>query len=85
MSDIKIDMETAREHADSIRLVGAGLCQVLAFVLIINSSGFIYGGKETFTVLFMLAASVLAGWSLYGFLRPKEAAEPPKPVHERMP
>lgn len=56
-------------HAQPIRLAAAGLCQVLAFLLIINSSGFIYGGRETFIVLLMLAATILSSISLYRFVR----------------
>jgi hypothetical protein len=61
-------------HAQPTRLAAAGLCQVLAFLLIINSSGFIYGGRETFIVLLMLAATILSSISLYRFLRPSHDA-----------
>lgn len=37
------DREWFMEHALPIRLVGAGVCQLLAFILLIDSSGFIYG------------------------------------------
>ncbi|MGD0378142.1 MAG: hypothetical protein ABSB01_26655 [Streptosporangiaceae bacterium] len=74
-SNTKIDRAFVLEHAQPIRLVGAGVCQLLAFVLIIGSSGIIYGGKETFIVLLLLAATALAGISLYRFLRPGHASE----------
>ncbi len=64
------DREWVMEHAQPIRLVGAGVCQLLAFILIIDSSGFIYGGHEVFIVVLMLAATGLAGYSLFRFLSP---------------
>jgi hypothetical protein len=66
----RLDTKFVLEHAQPIRLAAAGVCQVLAFVLILGSSGFIYGFKETFILILMLAATVLAGISLYRFLRP---------------
>jgi hypothetical protein len=70
----KVDLGYVLVHAQPIRLAAAGLCQVLAFLLIINSSGFIYGGRETFIVLLMLAATILSSISLYRFLRPSHDA-----------
>jgi hypothetical protein len=64
-SKLELDTERIAGHAQAIRLTGAGVFQVLAFILIINSSGFIYGGKETWIVLFIAAATALAGFSLY--------------------
>jgi len=67
-----IDRAYLAEHAQPIRLVGAGVCQLLAVLLILDSSGFIYGGHEVFIVVFMLAATALAGYALFRYLRPAE-------------
>lgn len=72
-SKAEVDLAYVLEHAQPIRLAAAGLCQALAFLLLISSSGFIYGGRETFIVLLMLAATALAGISSYRFLRPSTA------------
>jgi hypothetical protein len=65
-----IDREWIVAHAQPIRLVSAGVCQLLALILIITASyNFVEGTREIFVVLFMLAATVLAGISLYRFLR----------------
>jgi hypothetical protein len=69
-------------HAQLIRLCAAGLCQLIALVLVLTApSGYLYGGQRTVVILLMIAAPVLAAWSLYAYLLP---AEPSQPVaHER--
>jgi hypothetical protein len=72
MDTKEIDRTYIMEHAQPIRLVAAGVCQLIAFLLIIDSSGFIYGGHEVFIVVLMLAATGLAGYALFRYLRPAE-------------
>jgi hypothetical protein len=69
----EIDRAWVIEHAQPIRLVGAAVCQVLAFLLIIDSSGVIYGSHETFIVILMLAATGLAAYALFRYLVPLDA------------
>jgi len=74
MDPSKIDSKYVLEHAQPIRLAASGVCQVLAFLLLISSSGIVYGNREMFIVILMLAATVLAGVSVYRFLRPAPAS-----------
>lgn len=72
------------EHAQLIRLCAAGLCQLIALVLVLTApSGYLYGGQRAVVILLMIAAPVLGAWSLYAYLPP---AKPSQPVaHERTP
>ena len=67
MDPNKIDTKFVLEHAQPIRLIAAGACQVLAFLLLLSSSGIVYGNREMFIVILMLAATVLAGFALFRY------------------
>jgi hypothetical protein len=78
----RLDSKFVLEHAQPIRLAASGVCQVLAFLLLISSSGIVYGNREMFIVILMLAATALASISLYRFLRPSPADAEPAQDHQ---
>jgi hypothetical protein len=71
----RLDTKFVLEHAQPIRLAASGACQVLAFLLLISSSGIVYGNREMFIVVLLIAATVLASISVYRFLRPAPVAQ----------
>jgi hypothetical protein len=61
----ELDLTYVAEHAQTIRLVSAGVVQAIALLLIITAPfNFVYGGREFGTVFLMLVATGLATWSL---------------------
>jgi hypothetical protein len=61
-----IDRDWFAAHAQMLRLAGAGLCQFIAFILIITAPfNFVYGMREMFTLLLLVLGPALAAFAWY--------------------
>lgn len=79
----KIDRETATshvtEHQHAYRIVGAAVCQLAAFVVVMSAPFSFVSGARLFVIgLLMVAAVALAAWE--GVTLHNRVAEVPEPV-----